>query len=134
MADLKVIHAYRHLYRGLLHAVQFSKPARYIARDQLRRAFREERAKFDPRSTIRTLRFLEAAARTRGLEHSILKNLLLTAYYRYYLTREPWKIIEQAMHRPKSEENMEAHIKKTAYKHYDMTIAMLNKSMGLCLR
>ena len=24
--------------------------------------------------------------------------------------------------------------KDAAYKHYDMTIAMLNKSMGLCLR
>lgn len=29
---------------------------------------------------------------------------------------------------------MEQHVRKTAYKHYDMTVAMLNKSMGLCLR
>ena len=25
-------------------------------------------------------------------------------------------------------------IKDTAYQHYEMTIAMLNKTMGLCLR
>ncbi|KAI1136583.1 DUF1763-domain-containing protein [Hypoxylon sp. FL0543] len=133
MTDLKVIHAYRHLYRGLLHAVQFSKPARYIARDQLRRAFREERAKHDPRRIARTLRFLEAAGRTRGLEHSILRNLLLTAYYRYYESLTRWKIVEHADRQPKKSE-MEVHMQKTAYKHYDMTIAMLNKSMGLCLR
>ncbi|KAI1354149.1 hypothetical protein F5Y01DRAFT_23138 [Xylaria sp. FL0043] len=28
----------------------------------------------------------------------------------------------------------EAHVQATVYNHYDMTIAMLNKSMGLCLR
>ncbi|KAI2779150.1 DUF1763-domain-containing protein [Daldinia loculata] len=134
MTDLKVIHAYRHLYRGLLHAVQFSKPARYVARDQLRTAFREERAKFDPRNTARTLRFLEAAARTRGLEHNILKNLLVVAYYRYYASRMPWKMVEHSIHAPRKRTEFEIFIQKTAYKHYDMTVAMLNKSMGLCLR
>ncbi|KAI1820940.1 hypothetical protein F4861DRAFT_520929 [Xylaria intraflava] len=83
MADLEVIHAYRHLYRGLLHAVQFSKPSRFIARDQLRRAFREKGAKYDRRGILRTIRFLDAAARERGLEHRVLKNLLLIAFQRY---------------------------------------------------
>ncbi|OTB16312.1 hypothetical protein K445DRAFT_74783 [Daldinia sp. EC12] len=109
MTDPRIIHAYRHLYRQLLHAVKFSKPARFVARDQLRAAFRDKNAKFDPRNTTRTVRFLEAAARTRGLEHSILKNLLMVAYDRTYGSR-------------------------TAYKQYDMTVAMLNKSLGLCLR
>jgi hypothetical protein len=83
MTNIQIIHAYRHLYRGLLHAVQFSKPARYTARNQLRRAFREERAKYDARGVVRTLRFLDAAARERGLEHRVLKNLLTMAWYRY---------------------------------------------------
>jgi len=26
------------------------------------------------------------------------------------------------------------YIKRTAYSHYEMTVAMLNKTMGLCLR
>ncbi|RYC61815.1 hypothetical protein CHU98_g4395 [Xylaria longipes] len=111
MADPKIIHAYRHLYRGLLHAVQFSKPARYTARNQLRRAFREKGAKYDYRGIARTIRFLDAATRERGLEHRVLKNLLFIA----------WPALED-------------HVQKTVYKHYDMTIAMLNKSMGLCLR
>lgn len=91
MADTEVIHAYRHLYRGLLHAVQFSKPARYVARDKLRIAFREKDTKLDTkldgRGIARTLRFLDAAARERGLEHSVLKNLLLTTYFRYHHVR-----------------------------------------------
>lgn len=87
MADTEVIHAYRHLYRGLLHAVQFSKPARYVARDKLRIAFREKDTKLDGRGIARTLRFLDAAARERGLEHSVLKNLLLTTYFRYHHVR-----------------------------------------------
>ncbi|KAI2631889.1 hypothetical protein GGR54DRAFT_3972 [Hypoxylon sp. NC1633] len=104
MTDLKVTHAYRLLYRGLLHAVQFSKPARYIARDRLRAAFREEQAKLDPRSAIRTLRFLEAAARTRGLEHKILKNLLMHAFYRYHASRTPWRVVEHNMKNPPKQE------------------------------
>jgi hypothetical protein len=83
MADPKVIHAYRHLYRGLLHAVQFSKPARYTALHQLRRGFREKGAEYDPRGVARTIRFLDAAARERGLEHRVLKTLLVMAWYRY---------------------------------------------------
>ncbi|KAI0013264.1 DUF1763-domain-containing protein [Xylariaceae sp. FL0662B] len=133
MADLQVIHAYRHLYRGLLHAVQFSKPARYIAQEQLRTAFREQGAKLDLRSIARTLRFLEAAARSNGLEHGILKNLLITAYFRYYYRRRPWKIV-QIDRKSVTMKPTEEHIRKTTYKHYDMTVTMLNKSMGLCLR
>lgn len=72
----EVVHAYRHLYRCLLRAVQYSSPARYIARDQLRAAFRETPAALDAEGVKRTSWFLEAAGRERGLEHAILKNLL----------------------------------------------------------
>ncbi|KAK5631255.1 hypothetical protein RRF57_006969 [Xylaria bambusicola] len=83
MADAKVLHAYRHLYRGLLRAVQFSKPSRFTARNQLRRAFREKGAQYDARGVARTIRFLDAATRERGLEHRVLKNLLIIAWHRY---------------------------------------------------
>ena len=97
MADPKVIHAYRHLYRACLHAVQFSKPARFVARDKLREAFREKGAVLDERGSIRTLRFLEAAARERGLEHSVVKNLLLADYFRYYHARRAYPHIMNEM-------------------------------------
>lgn len=81
--DLSIVHSYRHLYRALLRAVQFSKPNRYTARDQLRDAFRRgDPAKFDPVKISRTLDFLHGAARETGMEHKILKNLLHTDYAR----------------------------------------------------
>jgi hypothetical protein len=83
MADIQVIHAYRHLYRHGLRAVQFSKPARYVLRDRLRVAFREETAQLDPTGIENTIQFFEAAQRSRGLEHKVLKNLLFVAFHRY---------------------------------------------------
>ncbi|KAH7407565.1 hypothetical protein BKA64DRAFT_423500 [Cadophora sp. MPI-SDFR-AT-0126] len=81
-ASAELIHAYRQLYRGLLHAVQFSKPSRYLARDQLRNAFRNgDPASFDHQKVTRTVEFLKYAAQERGLEHRIVKNLLLTKYW-----------------------------------------------------
>ncbi|KAI1130359.1 DUF1763-domain-containing protein [Nemania abortiva] len=133
MTDLKVIHAYRHLYRGLLHAVQFSKPARYTARNQLRRAFREKGATYDVRGIARTIRFLDAATRERGLEHHVLKNLLMIAWHRHENPLS-WKEVESKQRVPPKTTELQRRIQTTLYNHYDMTIAMLNKSMGLCLR
>ncbi|KAI0186594.1 hypothetical protein EV127DRAFT_170285 [Xylaria flabelliformis] len=133
MTDIKIIHAYRHLYRGLLHAVQFSKPARYTARNQLRRAFREKGAKYDYQKIARTIRFLDAATRERGLEHRVLKNLLFIAWHRYEDASD-WKRTQLEQQAEQNRPALEDHIQKTAYNHYDMTIAMLNKTMGLCLR
>lgn len=76
-ANIQVIHAYRHLYRHLLQAIQYARPNRFIARDQLRAAFREPGAKLDVEGIKRTLWFLQAAAKERGLEHKIVKNLLV---------------------------------------------------------
>lgn len=73
----EIINAYRYLYRGLLRAVQFSKPARYTARDQLRDAFRRDNPiTFDQLKINRTLEFLRLATLEAGFEHRILKNIL----------------------------------------------------------
>jgi len=120
-----VLHAYRHLYRGLLRAVQFSAPNRYTARDQLRDAFRKgDPETFDPAKITRTLEFLQGAAREKGLEHRILKSLLHTAFHRN----------NSPPNRYRKSTTVGKHLEATAYLHYEMTIAMLNDSMGLCLR
>ncbi|PMD45042.1 DUF1763-domain-containing protein [Hyaloscypha variabilis F] len=122
----EVTHAYRHLYRGLLRAVQFSKPARYVARDQLRRAFRTEHpSSFNQEKIDRTVEFLGFAAKEAGLEHRIVRNLLHTAYW------EQKKYIFVKYRRPTT---IQRQIQGTAKLHYQMTLAMLNDSMGLCLR
>lgn len=84
----ETIHAYRHLYQHLLRAVQYSKPARYTARDRLRTAFRTSRPEeFDARKISRTLEFLDGAARVRGLEHKVVKNLMHVWFERQRLPR-----------------------------------------------
>jgi hypothetical protein len=61
-----------------LRAVQFSKPARYTLRDRLRLAFRRgSAAEFEPQKIKNTLEFLQYATRENGLEHRIIKNLML---------------------------------------------------------
>lgn len=77
MSNGAVIHAYRHLYRHSLRAIQFSKPARYTLRDRLRLAFRKgSTTAFEPHRIQNTLEFLQYATRENGLEHKIVKNLL----------------------------------------------------------
>ena len=77
----ELVLAYRHLYRGVLHAVQYAKPQRYVARDQLRKAFRKESpSNFDQKKIDRTIEFFRVAAKETGLEHKILKNLLHTQF------------------------------------------------------
>ncbi|KAG4432633.1 hypothetical protein IFR05_011886 [Cadophora sp. M221] len=125
-ASTELIHAYRQLYRGLLHAVQYSKPARYLARDQLRNAFRKgEPASFDQQKVTRTIEFLKYAAEEKGLEHRIVKTLLHTSY---------WEAREEHRLERLSKFPVPKEVRRTARTHYNMTLAMLNDSMGLCLR
>lgn len=123
----EITHAYRHLYRGLLRAVQFSKPARYVARDQLRKAFRtEDSSSFNQEKIDRTVEFLGFAAKEAGLEHRIVRNLLHTAYW------EKKKYTFEK--KDKNLTTLQRQIQGTAQIHYQMTVAMLNNTMGLCLR
>ncbi|KAF4989735.1 hypothetical protein FGRMN_8922 [Fusarium graminum] len=128
MAPTEVIHAYRNLYRNLLKAVQYTVPARFVARDQIRRAFREPGATYDGRGIKRTIWFFKAAAKEKGMEHKILKNLVRVQQMRFrkkdYSAYDPLKHAEEDLKLATA----------TAHNHYDMTVAMLNKSMGLCLR
>lgn len=95
MSSTEIIHAYRHLYRSLLYAVRFSTPARYVGRNQLRRAFREaakdKDAAFDAAAVKRTIWFLEAAGKEAGTEHKILKNLLKVAWHREQESKKFWR-------------------------------------------
>ncbi|CAK7267378.1 hypothetical protein SEPCBS119000_002516 [Sporothrix epigloea] len=144
MSNAELVKAYRNLYRSALRAVQFSKPARYVVRDQLRAAFRGQRTTltsaannegaqpFDPERIRRTVWFLNAAAASRGMEHRILSNLLKTAYWRRRRadSQQPqWA----AIHNTKKKKPVDK-FQQQAYDHYDDTIKMLNDQMKLCLR
>jgi hypothetical protein len=77
-----VILAYRLLYRRGLQAVRYSTPARHVLLRILRSSFRSEsRDDFDPNKIGKTLDFLQRAAESKGLEHSIIKNLITVRYW-----------------------------------------------------
>lgn len=101
MAQEEVLQAYRHLYRAVLRAVCYSQPASTVARDQLRRAFRDRTGTFDKRTVRRTVWFLNNAAREKGTEHKIVKSLLLTQLYRERANRHTWKYISDSNHTKK---------------------------------
>lgn len=125
----QLLAAYRHLYRGLLHAVQFAVPARYTARDSLRNAFRRGHvADYDPLKIERTLEFLDGAAQQKGPEHHLLKNLVQVAGKRNSSRRTNFARSHHTDH------DASDSLHSSVYTHYDMTVAMLNNSMGLCLR
>lgn len=72
----EIIQSYRQLYRHGLHAVQYSSPARYVLLDRLQRAYRLGTAEdFDAEKIEKTIEFLSDAAKVRGREHLIVKNL-----------------------------------------------------------
>ncbi|KAB5582374.1 mitochondrial carrier protein [Coniochaeta sp. 2T2.1] len=138
MSNQEIIHAYRHLLRASLRAVQFSLPARFVVQSQLRRAFRPKPSsssspatadqKFDPEAVRRTIWFLNAAAAEKGLEHKIVKNLVKVAWVRNLNSERRveggWRGEVAGGGRPKKVDP----IKATAYEHYESTIAMLNHS------
>lgn len=80
----KIISAYRHLYRNALKAVMHSQPGSSVVRDLLRTSFRDKNKaqQLDPRAVSRTGYFLHKAATENGIEHKILKNLLLCKYWK----------------------------------------------------
>jgi hypothetical protein len=96
MVQVEVIHAYRRLYRAALRAVCYSQPASTVARNQLRRAFRDKKSTFNNDTVRRTVWFLDNAARERGTEHKIVKNLLFTQYCREKANFRTWRFITES--------------------------------------
>lgn len=101
MAQEEVLHAYRHLYRAVLRAVCYSQPASTVARDQLRRAFRDKTNTFNKNTVRRTVWFLNNAARETGTEHKIVKNLLFTQFWRDRPNRNTWRFIADSRYKKK---------------------------------
>ncbi|KAH6850919.1 hypothetical protein B0I37DRAFT_414289 [Chaetomium sp. MPI-CAGE-AT-0009] len=134
-----LVHAYRSLLRAGLRAVQFSQPSRGVLTRQLRAGFRDPRGTFDAERVRHTVWFLNAAAQRRGLEHRILKNLCRVHWERENeRARTPWRLrvrrMEMEEKKGKGKGKDEDVIKGREYDHYERTVAMLNDTMGLCLR
>jgi len=117
----EIVSAYRSLYRMSLRAVQFAKPARFVLRDRLRTGFREGAiADFDADKIARTLEFLDHARTARGLEHKLLKNILMV-----------WGKRKDVIHQ--STPKHQIAIFAGRYDAFEETLKNMNNSIGLCL-
>jgi hypothetical protein len=127
-----VVTAYRSLYRSALLAVRYSRPARYVLRDRLRRAFRDSPATdFEPDRIANTILFLRAAATDSGLEHKVVKNLSLV----WYWEANQWnrrQFLTAKYHKNAPVESVAATVQ--GYDQFYEILRMLNETMGLCLR
>ncbi|PWW78346.1 DUF1763-domain-containing protein [Tuber magnatum] len=120
-----IIHAYRALYKAGLAAVQYSSPARYSIRDKLRKAFRHsDPNRFSQQRVNNTVQFLRTAARRKGMEHCIVKNLCMVAYWQLH-SKNSRKLVVGKDKAPVTEQ---------AFSNYLETIGLLNQSMDLELR
>ncbi|KAF2494105.1 DUF1763-domain-containing protein [Lophium mytilinum] len=119
----KIVHAYRHLYRHGLRAVQFSTPARYTLRDRLRLAFRTgDPLEFSQSKIDNTIEFLKGATRETGLEHRLLKSFLHVWFH------------QGRPRMPRNKNDADQNwTRYTAYDPWNHNIRMLNESMGMCL-
>lgn len=77
-----VVHAYRHLYRQGLKALHYSVPARHVLVKTLRSGFRSSSPNdFSPQRVSNTMQFLQRATDVAGMEHKILRNLMIVRYW-----------------------------------------------------
>ncbi|KAJ5129224.1 uncharacterized protein N7515_005263 [Penicillium bovifimosum] len=125
-----VVHAYRHLYRQGLKAIQYSTPGRYILLKSLRKSYRSSPSEeFDPAKIANTIRFLERATEVAGMEHKILKNLLLVRYWQQDHLAKEARVPRSLGLGP-----VEQHLRTSVFEHYNLTLDRLNESLGTCLR
>ncbi|KAF8418491.1 hypothetical protein EV426DRAFT_577446 [Tirmania nivea] len=119
---LTILHAYRHLLRAGLIAVQYSVPARYAIRDKLRKSFRERPPiSFNQTRIDNTLEFLRAAGEHVGIEHRVVRNLCFVHYWQNNSRFR--RFIEAAR----------LGLTPATYQSYDETLRLLNESAELDL-
>ncbi|KAF4770396.1 hypothetical protein N7455_007441 [Penicillium solitum] len=125
-----MVHAYRHLYRQGLKAIQYSTPGRHMLLKSLRQSYRSSPSEdFNPAKINNTLRFLERATEVAGMEHKILKNLLLARYW-----EQAHLVRESRVPRSLGLGHVENQLRTSAFDHYNLTLDRLNESLGTCLR
>ncbi|KAL4954572.1 hypothetical protein BDW69DRAFT_138608 [Aspergillus filifer] len=131
LADSKpIVAAYRQLYRHGLKAVNYSTPARHVLLRTLRSSFRSSSAReFDSQRITNTVTFLHRAADISGVEHKIVKNLLMIRYWDQPGVKAHLRLIKGL-----ALNQRDPNLRKDARQQFDRTLMLLNESLGTCLR
>ncbi|PGH17032.1 hypothetical protein AJ79_01416 [Helicocarpus griseus UAMH5409] len=122
--------AYRHLYKAGLQTIRYSSPGRHVLRFILQKSFRRgEPHEFEPQRIVNTLEFLRLASNSTSTEHKIVKTLLHVRYW-----QQPRTMYNRDTRLFDSKTGARAQMMSAAYRPFEMTLKMLNESLGTCLR
>ncbi|KAI9039525.1 DUF1763-domain-containing protein [Aspergillus affinis] len=125
-----VIHAYRHLYRQGLKVVSYSTPSRHVLLNTLRSAFRAgTREEFKPQKIANTLSFLQRACDVAGLEHKIVRNILMVNYWEQPCMGKEYRVLKGL-----GIDQKHYLMRKSANAQFNQTLLLLNESLGTCLK
>ncbi|KAL2872219.1 uncharacterized protein BJX67DRAFT_102522 [Aspergillus lucknowensis] len=125
-----VVHAYRQLYRQGLRAVNYSTPSRHVLLQTLRSSFRALPARdFDSLRISNTLDFLRKAADTAGIEHKIVRNLLMLKFWDQPSLRTDIRVLKGL-----NVDQRDTNMRRDAREQFCRTLMLLNESLGTCLR
>ncbi|KAH0351296.1 hypothetical protein KCU83_g4485, partial [Aureobasidium melanogenum] len=117
-----IIHAYRHLLRTSLQAIRYAKPARFTLQSHLRSSFRNPTSPFDSQQISQTLQFLNNAAKYKGLEDKILRNLL-----------QVWGCKNRGVPSSLRRDKNGMRLRDAAYEGFDENVRMLERTLGIRL-
>ncbi|KAH0388237.1 hypothetical protein KCU92_g1011, partial [Aureobasidium melanogenum] len=117
-----IIHAYRHLLRTSLQAIRHAKPARFTLQSHLRSSFRNPTSPFDSRQISQTLEFLNNAAKYKGLEDKIVRNLL-----------QVWGCKNRGVPSSLRRDKNGMRLRDAAYEGFDENVRMLERTLGIRL-
>ncbi|KAG2177004.1 hypothetical protein INT43_007658 [Umbelopsis isabellina] len=122
-ANIRALH--RQLLRAGTFATRTSNDSKRILWSKIRDGFKEHHNERDANKLEELM--ANAAGQSVGKEHAIVKNLTTLHYFRSkYAERPPFYNKKQPLY--------VTQLHYHAYDEIDLTISMLNKTLGLCLR
>ncbi|KAI5205468.1 hypothetical protein E4T39_02972 [Aureobasidium subglaciale] len=118
----QVIHAYRHLLRTSLQAIRYAKPTRFTLQSHLRHSFRHPKASFNDQEITQTLEFLSNAAKYKGIEQKVVRNLM-----------HVWGCKDRDIPATLKRARKDMDFRDAAYARFDDDVRMLERSLGIRL-
>ncbi|KAI4765538.1 hypothetical protein E4T52_01659 [Aureobasidium sp. EXF-3400] len=127
----EIVHAYRHLLRTSLQAIRYAKPARFTLQSHLRSSFRNPTSAFNSQEISQTLEFLDNAAKYKGLEDKIVRNLLHVWGCKH--RDVPVSLTVRLMDELRRREKRDMRLRNAAYERFDEHVKMLERTLGIRL-
>ncbi|KEQ99339.1 hypothetical protein AUEXF2481DRAFT_35242, partial [Aureobasidium subglaciale EXF-2481] len=118
----QIIHAYRRLLRTSLQAIRYAKPARFTLQSHLRDSFRNPKAAFNDQEITQTLEFLSNAAKYKGVEEKVVRNLI-----------HVWGCKDRDIPATLKRARKDMGFRDAAYEKVDDDVRMLECSLGIRL-